>query len=99
MRSVIVYQAADGKAFLSDSANPGALNENQTWISDDAMKQVATMHLHMQQVGGAIYFFRSADDGTGLYLAKMGCATKEAPAWREAATKLATDYLSAHKDA
>lgn len=97
MRSIIVYQASDGKSFLSDSATPAALNKEKTWISDESMKEAATMHAHMAQVGGAVYFFRSQDDGSGMYLAKLGCRAIEDPAWREAATKLAGDYLTAQK--
>jgi len=93
MRSIVVYYAADGKSFLSDSAAPAALNPDQTWISDESMKAAADMHLHMSQVGGAVYFFRCQNDGAGLYLAKMGCAAVEDMAWREAATKLAEGYL------
>ena len=97
MRSIIIYQASDGKSFLSDSATPAALNKEQTWISDESMKEAATMHLHMKQVGGAVYFFRCQNDGTGLHLAKIGCATVEDPAWRDAATKLVEGYLVTEK--
>ena len=94
-RSIVVYYAADRTTLLSDSYTPSCMNEDGTWISDEMTKKAIAMALHINRVGGAVYYFRCLPDGTNLYVFGKGLrpGQPENPEWLSTATKLAEDYL------
>lgn len=100
VRSIIVYYAADGKAYLSDSHAHGSMNDALTWISNDGQKQAELMISHMKTVrGGGVYFFRATMPYNGdIALVKHGVVdnpTEEQEVkWRAASVKIAHDYLT-----